>query len=209
MSDLATDERTYLTLTKLANIPSVDVPECESLDFSDLIDGYRQYAGPANLAGKRIVSSECGAVRSEAYIQTLPELIWHVKRSLAGGVNQFVFHGLPYSGDVSQMADKIQSYSVDADRSQYGNTTWPVFTTFNYQYSTMHGPHEPAWEDYSDHMEFVARNNFIFQSGVPQMDIAFWQKVTVYPGHITTRTYEPADLEEAGVLHSFNHHYTS
>ena len=79
----------------------MDVPETESLDFSDLIDGYRQYSGPANLARRRIISSECGAVRAQAYVQTLPELLWKVKRSYAGSVNQFVFHGLPYSGKVS------------------------------------------------------------------------------------------------------------
>ena len=98
-----------MPMDMLENIPDVHAPECESLDFSDLIDGYRQYAGPANLAERQIVSSECGAVRGEGFVQTLPELLWHVKRSYAGGINQFVFHGFPYSG-------------------QYGNTTWPVFT---------------------------------------------------------------------------------
>ncbi|KAL9109497.1 MAG: hypothetical protein Q9227_005832 [Pyrenula ochraceoflavens] len=173
-----------LPMDMLANIPTVDVPECESLDFSDLIDGYRQYAGPANFAGRQIVSSECGAVRGEAYIQSLPELLWHVKRSFAGSINQFVFHGFPYSGD-------------------YGNTTWPVFTTFDYQYSAMHGPHEPAWDFYKDQVDFVARNNFIWQTGVAKMDIAFWQKVTVYPGHIQTRTYQPDDLERVGFSYEY------
>lgn len=89
---------------KLANIPIVDAPETESLDFSDLIDGYRQYSGPANLARRRVISSECGAVRGEAYAQTLPEILWKVKRSYAGSVNQFVFHGFPYSGQVSAVS---------------------------------------------------------------------------------------------------------
>ena len=84
----------------LGSIPYVDLPETESLDFSDLIDGYRQYSGPAHVGGKNIVSSECGGVRGEAFIQTLPSLLWHAKRSFAGSINQFVFHGLPYSGDV-------------------------------------------------------------------------------------------------------------
>ncbi|KAJ9499406.1 hypothetical protein H2202_004989 [Exophiala xenobiotica] len=173
-----------MPMDMLANIPSVDAPECESLDFSDLIDGYRQYSGPANLARRRIVSSECGAVRGEAFAQLLPELLWHVKRSYAGGVNQFVFHGFPYSGD-------------------YGNTTWPVFTTFNYQYSNMHGPSDPGWDFYRDQIEFVARNNFVVQTGVPKLDIAFWQKMTTYPGHIQLRTYEPTDLEEAGYTYEY------
>ena len=173
-----------MPMDMLANIPSVDAPECESLDFSDLIDGYRQYAGPGHLADRRIVSSECGAVRGEGFVQTLPELMWKVKRSYAGAINQFVFHGFPYSG-------------------QYGNTTWPVFTTFNYQYSNMHGPHEPAWDHYDDQMNFVGRNNWIMQSGVPKLDIAIWQKITVYPGHVQLRTYEPTDLESMGYTYEY------
>ena len=87
------------------NVPAVDAPECETLDFSDNVDAYRQYAGPANLAGKRVISSECGAVSNEAFQQTLTELMWKVKRSIVGGVNQFVFHGYPYSGNVSLQSD--------------------------------------------------------------------------------------------------------
>lgn len=83
------------------NIPNVDAPECESLGFSHIIDAYRQYAGPANLASKRVISTECGAIALSVYAQTYPELLWDVKRSIAGSVNQFVFHGLPYSGQVS------------------------------------------------------------------------------------------------------------
>lgn len=169
---------------QLANIPTVDAPETESLDFSDLIDGYRQYSGPANLARRRVISSECGAVRGEAYVQTLPELLWKVKRSYSGSVNQFVFHGFPYSG-------------------HYGNTTWPSWTTFNYQYSAMHSPHEPAWEFYRDHFDFIARNNWVFQSGIPRIDLAIWQKMTVYPGHVELRTYEPTDLEQLGYSYEY------
>ncbi|KAI7630515.1 hypothetical protein KC343_g4583 [Hortaea werneckii] len=173
-----------LPMDMLENIPYVDAPECESLDFSDLIDGYRQYAGPANLAGRPIVSSECGAVRGEGFVQTVPELLWHAKRSWAGGINQFVFHGFPYSGE-------------------YGNTTWPVFTTFNYQYSDMHGAHRPDWFQYRDAMDYVARNNWVMQAGVPKMDVAFWQKVTTQPGHVELRTYGPTDLEEKGYTYEY------
>lgn len=173
-----------LPMDMLANIPFVSTPETESLDFSDLIDGYRQYSGPAYLAGHKIVSSECGAVRGEGFSQTLPELLWHVKRSYAGGINQFVFHGFPYSG-------------------QYGNTTWPGFTTFNYQYSDMHGPYQPAWQFYKEYMDFVGRNNFVLQSGVPRIDVAFWQKKTTYPGHVELRTYQPSDLEAVGYSYQY------
>ena len=47
-----------LPMDMLANIPSVDVPETESLDFSDLIDGYRQYSGPARRSLRRDASGD-------------------------------------------------------------------------------------------------------------------------------------------------------
>ena len=67
----------------------------------------------------------------------------------------------------------------------------------------MHGPSQPAWVDYADQMDYVARNNWVLQAGVPKIDIAFWQKVTTYPGHIQLRTYEPTDLEELGYTYEY------
>lgn len=92
-------------LDMLSNVPHVDAPECETLGFAHNIDSYRQYAGPANLAGKQIISSEAGANALDAFQQTIPELLWDLKRSIVGGVNAFVLHGMPYSG-------------------YYPNTTW-------------------------------------------------------------------------------------
>ncbi|KAK3641571.1 hypothetical protein LTR56_011172 [Elasticomyces elasticus] len=67
----------------------------------------------------------------------------------------------------------------------------------------MHGPSQPAWVDYADQMNYVGRNNWVLQAGVPQLDIAFWQKVTTYPGHIQLRTYEPTDLEDSGFTYEY------
>ena len=60
-----------LPMDMLANVPYVNAPECESLGFDHVIDAYRQFSGPANLAGKRIVSSELGAQRNEVYSKTV------------------------------------------------------------------------------------------------------------------------------------------
>jgi hypothetical protein len=84
----------------LANIPAVNGPECESLGFNHVIDAYRQFAGPANLAGKRVISSELGAQRNEVYSQTMPELIWDVKRSIVGSINNFVSPSRPLQRSV-------------------------------------------------------------------------------------------------------------
>jgi hypothetical protein len=76
-----------------ANIPFVNAPECENLQFSSNIDGYRQFAGPANLAGKRVISNEMGAMMLEAYNLHHSELLSFINRAVAGGVNQVVLHG--------------------------------------------------------------------------------------------------------------------
>lgn len=171
-----------LQMDMLASIPSVDAPELETLSFKNNIDGYRQFAGPAHLAGKRVISSECGASVGSAYQQSIPELVAEVQRSIAGGVNNFIFHGMPYSGD-------------------YPNTTWPTFTTFFYLYSEMHGRHQPAWEYYSDFINWTARMQYISQKGVPKVDIAFWLKSTDFV-EIETK-YVPQDLREAGYTYQY------
>ncbi|KAF3763073.1 hypothetical protein M406DRAFT_292702 [Cryphonectria parasitica EP155] len=165
-----------LPMDMLANIPYVDAPECETLGFLHNIDGYRQFSGPANLAGKRIISSEAGAVMYLAYQQTIPELLWDLKRSVVGGVNQFVIHAYPFSGD-------------------YGNTTWPAFTAFTYLFSEMHGPKQPAWDFYSEWLDWTARTQYVAQTGVPKVDLVFWSKLTSY-GTIETQ-YAPTDLQDA------------
>lgn len=171
-----------LPMDMLANIPLVDGPECETLGFDHNIDGYRQFAGPANLAGKRIISSEAGAIFGAVYQQPIPELLWDLKRSIVGGVNQFVLHGYPFSGD-------------------YGNTTWPGFLTFNYAFSEMHGPRQPAWEFYDEWLDWTGRTQFVAQSGVPKIDVAFWSKLTSYE-KVTTQ-YMPTDLQDAGFTYEY------
>ncbi|KAM0722760.1 hypothetical protein Q7P37_002202 [Cladosporium fusiforme] len=166
-----------LPMDMLANIPAVNGPETESLGFNHVIDAYRQFAGPANLAGKRVISSELGAQRNEAYSQTMPELIWDVKRSIAGSVNNFVYHAYPFSGT-------------------YPNTTWPGYTTFAYRFSNMHGPRQPTWEYYDDFMNWTARTQYIAQSGIPKIDLAFWLKKVQFFDKASQ--YHPNDLIEDG-----------
>jgi hypothetical protein len=65
----------------------------------------------------------------------------------------------------------------------------------------MHGRHQPAWDFYSDPLGYVARLQYIFQSGTPKMDLAFYQKLTGYKN--TPRSYQPHDLEAAGEFYAF------
>lgn len=90
-----------------------------------------------------------------------------------------MLHGYPFSGF-------------------YANTTYPGFTTFAFLFSNMHGPRQPSWEYYDDYMNWIARTQYVAQSGVPKIDLAFWLKLEDY-GTIASQ-YAPNDLLEAGKL---------
>ena len=66
----------------------------------------------------------------------------------------------------------------------------------------MHGPHQPAWDHYSDPLNFTARLSYIFQSGVPRRDLAFYQYFTTYPGH-RGPNYMLSDLQDAGYSYDY------
>ncbi|CAH0025578.1 unnamed protein product [Clonostachys rhizophaga] len=163
------------------NIPKVNAPETESLIYDNIVDKYRQYVGPANLAGKRVISIELGADIYKAFQQTLPELMDIFMRSVAGGVNQAVIHGSPYSGG-------------------YPNTTWPGMMTFGYQFADCHNRHQPAWDDYWQYMDAMGRLQQIMQTGVPRRDALFWMKRFWFPGNAS---YVKTDLVDAGYTYEY------
>ena len=169
-------------LDMLANIPRVNAPETETLGFNHNIDSYRYFVGPAGLAGKRIVSSEAGAVRDHAFQQTVPELLWDLKRSIVGGVNAFVLHGMSFSGN-------------------YPNTTWPGFVTFFYLFSETNNCHQPGWDYFRDFMDYTGRVQQAMQTGTAKVDLVFWLKNDTYVS-VPTK-YWPTDLEEAGYTYEY------
>lgn len=133
----------------------LDGPEVESFGFNDNIDSYKFFSGPGHLAGNPVLSSECGALSSLSYTQKLGELLRSVHRGLVGGVSMNVFHGFPYSGP-------------------FANTTWPGTTIFAYRFTEMWGPRQPAWRLISPFLDYVSRNQFMSQSGIPKVDLAFY-----------------------------------
>ncbi|KAH3511309.1 hypothetical protein KXV55_002464 [Aspergillus fumigatus] len=144
-----------LPLEMLGDIPLPDAPECESLGFGDNVDAYRQFSGPAHLSNRNVVSNEMGAVFKPAYMLTIPELLYSIKRAWSGGVNMVVLHGYTYSGN-------------------YPNTTWPGYTAFNFEVSEMWNQFQPAWIHMKDYLDYISRNQYVLQQGRPQVDLALY-----------------------------------
>jgi hypothetical protein len=168
-----------LPMDMQANIPFVDAPECESLSFGDNIDGYRQYAGAAHLAGKVVISNEMGAEFGKAYSLKIPRLLLSANRAFAGGINQLVLHGQSFTG------------------SYYG-TTWPGYTAFSYLFSDSYSNKQPVWDHgLSEALDYFARTQFVLQKGVPKIDVAIYTKVSATNLAFPT-LYESTDLLEQG-----------
>lgn len=167
-----------------ANIPFVNAPECESLQFGSNIDGYRQFTGPANLAGKRVISNEMGAVMMKAYNLPHSELLGFINRAVVGGVNQVVLHGQSYTGD-------------------YYGTTWPGYTAFAYLFSELYSDKQPSWNHgFGDVLNYTARVQYLQQSGVPRTDVVIYNKVSGTNPSFPT-LYSSEDLIGAGYTYTY------
>lgn len=60
-----------MPMDMLQTIVDVDVPEAETLSFSNAINSYLQVVGPSNLAVKPIVSVELGADWHQALLSVM------------------------------------------------------------------------------------------------------------------------------------------
>ncbi|KAI1314034.1 hypothetical protein F5Y03DRAFT_402279 [Xylaria venustula] len=171
-----------LPINVQAAVPEVDAPECESLNFGDSIDSYRQFIGPANLAGKKIISNELGAVIDSAFLYTLPNLVFSANRAFVGGVNQFILHLQTFSGD-------------------YYQTTWPGHTPFDYLFSEPWSPRQPAWDHgLKEVIDYIARIQHVQQSGTPKIDVAIYNEDSEW----SVRTvYESSDLVSGGWSYNY------
>ena len=135
----------------------VDIPETESLYGKDIIDFYRMQAGSVHLTDKEIYSIEAspemllaaynlnrgnGEDSAGNYQQTWEDLLWHIQRAMAGGVNQIVFHGYSYNGQ------------YDGEGSENGfvaGTTWPGFEAFGQSsWYNSWGERLPSWQHARD-----------------------------------------------------------
>ncbi|KAL4963275.1 uncharacterized protein BDV14DRAFT_191102 [Aspergillus stella-maris] len=167
-----------------AAIAHVDIPEYESLSFKNSIDAYRQFIGTAHIAGKKIISNELGAVVLKAYSYSIPELLDTVHRAVIGGTNQIILHGQTFS-------------------ENWFGTTWPGYTPFQYLFSELYSPKQPAWEHgMSDVMGYISRLQWVQRQGTAKTDVA------VFMGTSRTDTdfphvYGSLDLEENGYSYSY------
>ena len=67
----------------------------------------------------------------------------------------------------------------------------------------MHGPRQPTWEYYDEYMNWTARMQYVAQTGIPKIDLAFWLKQVQFFDKASQ--YRPNDLVEAGKPQILSH----
>ncbi|EXA31911.1 hypothetical protein FOVG_16791 [Fusarium oxysporum f. sp. pisi HDV247] len=169
-----------IPLDVLADVPIVSTPELESLGFTTPDQMY-QFVGPAHLGRRNIISTEIGAVATGAYSQTIPSLVNLFHEAFAGGVNAMMIHGMTYTGE------------------QVGST-WPGYTPFQYIYTELWSPKQPAWKYMSDMIDYTARNQFLLQQGVAKKDLVFYLYKDPYR---MVDQYNGTDLRASGYTYEY------
>ncbi|KAF5546128.1 hypothetical protein FPHYL_10569 [Fusarium phyllophilum] len=164
----------------LADVPIVSTPELESLAFKTP-DQMSQFVGPAHLGRRNIISTEIGAVAQGAYSLTIPSLVNLFHDAFAGGVNAMMIHGMTYTGE------------------QLGST-WPGYTPFQYIYTELWSPKQPAWNYMSEVIAYTARNQFVLQQGVAKKDLVFYLYKDPY-GMVDQ--YNGMDLRSSGFTYEY------
>jgi hypothetical protein len=167
-----------------ANVPFVNAPECESLQFGNNVDGYRQFVGPSALAGKRVVSNEMGAEMLQAYRMPISRLLWSIHRAVVAGVNQVVLHGQDYTGN-------------------YYGTTWPGYSSFAYLFSGQYSEKDPVWyHGFAEVLNYTARVQFTQQTSQLMTDLAIYNKVSATNDSFPT-IYTSDDLVNYGYTYNY------
>ncbi|KAH7020710.1 uncharacterized protein B0I36DRAFT_275040 [Microdochium trichocladiopsis] len=164
----------------LAAIPAVAGPELESLGFPE-VDMMLQFVGAAHISRHNIVSTEIGAVQTGGYSLTVPGLLSLFHDAFSSGVNLMVVHGMPYGGEEE-------------------GSTWPGYTTFQFIYTEMWSPKQPAWQYMNEQMEYTARTQLALQAGNPKTDVAFYLYQDPY--RITVKR-NGSDLRAAGLSYEY------
>ncbi|QDU89785.1 hypothetical protein Pla175_31800 [Pirellulimonas nuda] len=133
---------------------AVDIPETESFgrlqggDADPLVLKFASSA--ANVAGKKLVSSESATWLDEHFNVTLAQLKQIVDRLMLAGVNHVFYHGTAYS-------------PADAP--------WPGWLFYA---STQLNPQNPIWRDFPTLNTYVTRCQSVLQDSSPDNDVLLY-----------------------------------
>lgn len=148
-------------LDPIGSAGATDLPETEQL-FGQGSEGTLKLAtSGAHLYNRPIVSQESFVSMYRAEMTTPQKIKAWADKSLAAGINHFIYHGTPYKY-------KPKGYPKE------GWNTWssPYFPIINF--SSGLNESNPFWNDLKDINTYLTRAQYALRSGKPQHDVLIY-----------------------------------
>ncbi|WP_433832603.1 glycosyl hydrolase [Actinoplanes sp. CA-015351] len=166
----------------------LDITECESLGCSEA--RMRTASTSAVVAGKTVVSSEMlpGGF-GNLYGLTPAQIAALANREYSRGINQMIFHGLPYP-TMPPSAD-----GAITDNAAY----WPGFHGFGSNIGEAFGPRQATWTMEPELADYYARMQQTLQTGQARYDVAVLNQT--FGGD--TPTHDGSFLATAGYTYGY------
>ncbi|MXG90356.1 glycosyl hydrolase [Nocardioides flavescens] len=137
---------------------AVDVPEGESLAFSNNPEYYKVVAVGAHMSGSNAVSTECCAAFRTPYGIDLKTRLGFVNRAYAGGVNVNTWHGYSY------------------EYAGNGSQAWPGQHAFGTFVDEAYGKRNPNATAFGETQDQLARQQLVLRQGSPRFDVAVYRE---------------------------------
>lgn len=165
----------------------IDIPETESLQYLDHVDGYRGQTGAVHMGkGDGIFSSEVGETLEQwLYMATWYDFLWRANRFFAVGGNQNVYHVFPYVTNSDDEEEVWPGFKAQPNVGDNLSTNFPSFTYI---------------DGYND---YISRAQRLLREGTAKVDVAIYHhswsnnRSDLYP------FYEDDNLDRLGYSYDF------
>ncbi len=148
-------------LDPIGSAGAADLPETEQL-FADGSEGALKLAtSGAHLYNRPIVSQESFVAIQRAEMTTPQKIKVWADKSLASGVNHFIYHGTPY---------KYNSGEYPAE----GWNPWSSPFLPMVSFSSGINESDPFWSDIKDINAYLTRSQYALRAGKPQHDVLIY-----------------------------------
>jgi len=145
-----------MNLDMIANAGHASIPETESMLGQEA--NLKVMASGAHLYNRPILSAESVVFAKRAYMTTPQKVRLVVDKLFAAGVNQIIYHGVPYHYITSETLP----------------TGWNPFCAPGINFSSDFGEGNIFWKYQKEINEYISRTQYALRSGIPHADVLIY-----------------------------------
>ncbi len=145
-----------MNMDMIANAGFASIPETESMLGQEAI--IKVMASGAHLYNRPILSAESVVFSNRGYMTTPQKIKLAVDKLFAAGVNQIIYHGVPYRYITNETTD----------------LGWYPFYMGFISFSSHLGERTQFWKYQKEINEYIARTQYVLRSGKPKADVLIY-----------------------------------